>query len=234
LASLGYQELTRVTDEGRLDRSPASPIRIVGEDLARERCDACTGATPRIGADEARELSAQLDAGWRIGENAIEREFTSKTFNAAFGLATRVALLAESQGHHPDMQVGWGRLLVRFTTHAIKGLSRNDFVMAARVDRIARVGSDSSRPGVSRLVRNDAGSRRHCVAGPHRLIGRGYWSRPRRVGITVPPRATTRCPRASYTITARATGREIPLRPLGTGRTGAATMNALPRSTHVT
>jgi 4a-hydroxytetrahydrobiopterin dehydratase len=144
LASLGYQELTRVTDEGRLDRSPASPIRIVGEDLARERCDACTGATPRIGADEARELSAQLDAGWRIGENAIEREFTSKTFNAAFGLATRVALLAESQGHHPDMQVGWGRLLVRFTTHAIKGLSRNDFVMAAR--------GRPDRPGWKRLV----------------------------------------------------------------------------------
>jgi 4a-hydroxytetrahydrobiopterin dehydratase len=131
-----------VTDERRPDRSPASTIRIVGEDLARERCEACTGATPRIGAFEARELSAQLDAGWRIGENAIEREFTSKTFNAAFGLATRVALLAESQGHHPEMQVGWGRLLVRFTTHAIKGLSRNDFVMAARVDRIAR--SDES------------------------------------------------------------------------------------------
>jgi 4a-hydroxytetrahydrobiopterin dehydratase len=129
-------------DERTPDRSSEAPIRIVGDDLARERCEACTGATPRIGTDEARELSAQLDAGWRVGENAIEREFTSKTFNAAFGLATRVALLAESQGHHPDMEVGWGRLLVRFTTHAIKGLSRNDFVMAARVDRIAR--SDGS------------------------------------------------------------------------------------------
>ncbi len=135
-----------MTDARRPDRSSVGPIGIVGEDLARERCEACTGATPRIGADEARELAAQLDAGWRIGENAIEREFTTKSFNAAFGLATRVALLAESQGHHPDMQVGWGRLLVRFTTHAIEGLSRNDFVMAARVDRIAGVGSDSSRP----------------------------------------------------------------------------------------
>ena len=136
-----------MTDEPRRDRSAVGPIRIVGDDLARERCEACTGATPRIGPDEARELAAALDEGWRIGEHAIEREFTSKSFNAAFGLATRVALLAESQGHHPAMQIGWGRLVVRFTTHAINGLSRNDFVMAAMVDRIARVGGDSSRPG---------------------------------------------------------------------------------------
>ena len=136
-----------MTDEPSPDRRSVGSIRIVGQDLARERCEACTGATPRIGADEARELAAELDEGWRIGENAIEREFSSKSFNAAFGLATRVALLAESQGHHPDMQVGWGRLVVRFTTHAIKGLSRNDFVMAAMVDRIARGGSLARQPG---------------------------------------------------------------------------------------
>jgi 4a-hydroxytetrahydrobiopterin dehydratase len=126
-----------MTDEPTGDRTSGGPIQIVGEDLARERCEACTGATPRIGTDEARQLAAGLDEGWRIGDDAIEREFRSKSFNAAFGLATRVALLAENQGHHPDMEVGWGRLRVRLTTHAIKGLSRNDFVMAAKIDRIA-------------------------------------------------------------------------------------------------
>lgn len=130
-----------MTDEPSADRSSVGPIQIVGEDLSRERCEACTGATPRIGAEEARQLAAGLDEAWRIGEDAIEREFSSKSFNAAFGLATRVALLAENQGHHPDMEVGWGRLVVRLTTHAIKGLSRNDFVMAAKIDRIARAGS---------------------------------------------------------------------------------------------
>ena len=49
-----------------------------------------------------------------------------------------MALLAESQGHHPDLEVGWGRLVVRFTTHAIGGLSQNDLVMAAKVERLAR------------------------------------------------------------------------------------------------
>lgn len=132
-----------MTDQPSHGRSSVDPIRIVAEDLARERCEPCTGSTPRIGTDEARALAAGLDEGWRIGEDAIEREFISKNFNAAFGLATRVALLAESQGHHPDMEVGWGRLMVRFTTHAIKGLSRNDFVMAAGVDRMARDVGDS-------------------------------------------------------------------------------------------
>lgn len=126
-----------MTDEPSGDRNSGGPIQIIAEDLSRERCEACTGATPRIGADEANELAAGLDEAWRIGENAIEREFRSKSFNAAFGFATRVALLAENQGHHPDLEVGWGRLVVRLTTHAIKGLSRNDFVMAAKIDRIA-------------------------------------------------------------------------------------------------
>jgi 4a-hydroxytetrahydrobiopterin dehydratase len=136
-----------VSDVPRPDRSSASPIRIVAEDLARERCEACTGATPRIGAEEARELATRLDQGWRLGEDAIEREFTSKSFNAAFGLATRVALLAENQGHHPDIEVGWGRLVVRLTTHAIKGLSRNDFVMAAKIDRMTGAPSGPGQPG---------------------------------------------------------------------------------------
>ena len=118
-------------------RTAAQPIRMLDE-LATERCEACTGATPRIEPEEARELAGALDPAWQVGEKALEREFRSKSFNAAFGLATRVALLAESQGHHPDLEVGWGRLLVRLTTHAIDGLSRNDFIMAARIDRLAR------------------------------------------------------------------------------------------------
>ncbi|MGI8703885.1 MAG: 4a-hydroxytetrahydrobiopterin dehydratase [Candidatus Limnocylindrales bacterium] len=124
-------------EAGRARRSAGSePILVAPEDLAGERCEACTGATPRIGPQEGRELATALDASWQISETALQREFRFKSFNAAFGLATRVALLAESEGHHPDLEIGWGRLLVRFTTHAIGGLSRNDFISAAKVDRI--------------------------------------------------------------------------------------------------
>ena len=111
------------------------PIEIV--DLSSERCVDCRPGTPTLAPEVVRELAAGLNADWVVSEKWIERTFAFKSFNAAFGLATRVALLAEAQGHHPDLEVGWGRLHVRLSTHAIGGLSRNDLIMAARIDRLA-------------------------------------------------------------------------------------------------
>ncbi len=106
--------------------------------LARERCVPCTAQTRRLTAAEARAEAGDLrEDGWTIDDVAIERTFEFRNFNAAFGFATRIALLAEHEGHHPDMEVGWGRVRVRLTTHAIGGLSRNDLVMAAKIDRLA-------------------------------------------------------------------------------------------------
>ena len=97
----------------------------------------CNAGTPRLSPDEARAEAGGLESeGWTIGETALERTFEFRNFNAAFGLATRVALLAEREGHHPDLEIGWGRLRVRLTTHAIGGLSRNDLVMAAKIGRL--------------------------------------------------------------------------------------------------
>lgn len=105
-------------------------------ELAKERCTSATAETPLIGRQEAIELMAALSPEWQLGETSIERRFELRTFNAAFGLATRVALLAEAQGHHPDLAIGYGRLDIRLSTHAIGGLSRNDFIMAAKIDRL--------------------------------------------------------------------------------------------------
>jgi 4a-hydroxytetrahydrobiopterin dehydratase len=110
---------------------------ITPESLARERCAEIRAGTPPLTAEEAGLLAAGVAGEWQIGEGEIRREFTFKTFNAAFGLATRIALLAEAQGHHPVLEVGWGRLVVRLSTHSVGGLSRNDFIMAARIDRLA-------------------------------------------------------------------------------------------------
>ena len=107
------------------------------ESLARERCREIPAGTPALAADVVRALAQVVDGAWEIAAGEIRREFTFKTFNAAFGMATRVALLAEAQGHHPELEVGWGRLIVRLSTHSVGGLSRNDFIMAARIDRIA-------------------------------------------------------------------------------------------------
>ena len=111
---------------------------ITPESLASERSADIPAGTAPLTSEEAGSLAAGVVDEWQIDEGEIRREFTFKTFNAAFGMATRIALLAEAQGHHPELEVGWGRLVVRLSTHSVGGLSRNDFIMAARIDRLAR------------------------------------------------------------------------------------------------
>ena len=98
--------------------------------------------TRPLTAEEAAELAAGLDPAWHVDGDHLSREFRFPTFAAAFGLATRIALLAESQNHHPTIEIGWGRLVVTWSTDAIGALSENDFVMAARVDRLVARGLD--------------------------------------------------------------------------------------------
>ena len=66
----------------------------------------------------------------------LRRKFSFDNFRDAFGFVARVALVAEAEGHHPDIQLGWGRARFALTTHAASGLTRNDFVMAAKIDRL--------------------------------------------------------------------------------------------------
>jgi len=112
----------------------ATPI--THESLARERPADIPPGTAPLTRDEAGALAAAVAREWQIDNGEIRREFTFKTFNAAFGMATRIALLAEAQGHHPELEIGRGRLVVRLSTHSVGGLSRNDFIMAARIDRL--------------------------------------------------------------------------------------------------
>jgi len=93
--------------------------------------------TPVLTETEAADLDRQLGEGWsREGTTRLRREFRFRTFSAAFAYATRLALLAEQHQHHPVLEVSWGRLLVWFTTDSIGGLSENDYIMAARIDRL--------------------------------------------------------------------------------------------------
>ena len=109
---------------------------ITPESLARERCAELRAGTPPLTTEDVRLLAGAIAREWVVDPAEIRREFTFKTFNAAFGMATRIALLAESQNHHPELAVAWGSVVVRLTTHSIGGLSRNDFIMAARIDRL--------------------------------------------------------------------------------------------------
>jgi 4a-hydroxytetrahydrobiopterin dehydratase len=107
------------------------------QELARRHCVSCAPGTPPIGEDRAVELEAQLDPSWaRDGTVVLRRELRFGNFRDAFGFVARLALLAESEGHHPDIELGWGRVAVTLTTHAAGGLTDNDFILAARLDRL--------------------------------------------------------------------------------------------------
>jgi 4a-hydroxytetrahydrobiopterin dehydratase len=76
---------------------------------------------------------------WMLWPDAstISRSFKFKNFKEAFAFATKVAALAEEEGHHPDLLISWGRVEIELSTHAINGLSENDFILAAKIDKLA-------------------------------------------------------------------------------------------------
>lgn len=76
--------------------------------------------------------------GWSLSpdKKKISKEFKCKDFVEAMAFANKITAVAESEGHHPDLFIGWGRVGVELTTHAIEGLSENDFILAAKVDTI--------------------------------------------------------------------------------------------------
>ena len=104
--------------------------------LAAERCQACHGQVPPLSSEKAKTLLGDLSQGWTIRGPVLIRRFTTPDFMSSFALATAVALVAEREGHHPDLLVGWGYLEIRLTTHAAAGLTRNDFILAAKVDMV--------------------------------------------------------------------------------------------------
>jgi 4a-hydroxytetrahydrobiopterin dehydratase len=106
-------------------------------DLANEHCQEYPPGTPPLSEAEAAELHRQVPAWEREGNRALWREFSFDDFGGAFGLVVRVALLAEAESHHPEIELAWGRAAFRTWTHTAHGLSRNDFVIAARIDLLA-------------------------------------------------------------------------------------------------
>ncbi len=98
--------------------------------------------TPALDPERVAELRVRLHEGWRVepgggaSPDALARDFEFRDFRDAFGFATRVALLVEREFHHPELTVTWGRVGVRTWTHTVGGLSDNDFIVAARIDRL--------------------------------------------------------------------------------------------------
>ena len=107
-------------------------------ELAAGKCVPCEGGVPPRPAAEAQSLLGQLHGDWRISEDArsLKRSYRFKDFYRVMSFVNAVAHVANTEDHHPDLQVGYDYCRITFTTHAIGGLSQNDFICAAKVDRL--------------------------------------------------------------------------------------------------
>ena len=107
--------------------------------LSNERCTACRRDSPRVTAQEIEELQRQVP-DWNLIEREsilrLERKFRLSNFAEALSFTNRVGALAEAEGHHPAILTEWGQVTVTLWTHAIRGLHRNDFIMAAKIDSL--------------------------------------------------------------------------------------------------
>ena len=105
--------------------------------LSEKRCVACEGGVPPLTLEAAKELLNQVP-DWNLDEggHSIQREFKFDTFPLAIEFVGKVAKIAESEGHHPDIKIVYNKVRLTLTTHAIKGLSENDFILAAKINQI--------------------------------------------------------------------------------------------------
>jgi 4a-hydroxytetrahydrobiopterin dehydratase len=110
--------------------------------LADRRCEPCKPGTPPVEGEALQQLSAQLE-GWSVvggdagsgGAKRLEKQYKFPDFRQALAFVNRVGEIAEAEGHHPDIELGWGRVKLVLWTHSIGGLSEGDFILAAKADR---------------------------------------------------------------------------------------------------
>ncbi|HXQ92004.1 MAG TPA: 4a-hydroxytetrahydrobiopterin dehydratase [Nitrososphaerales archaeon] len=109
------------------------------EQLAQTKCTACHAGEPTVTPEEIARLQPQI-VGWSIVERdeikRLERVFKFKDFAEALAFTNKVGQIAEEEGHHPAILTEWGKVTITWWTHKIKGLHRNDFIMAAKTDRL--------------------------------------------------------------------------------------------------
>jgi 4a-hydroxytetrahydrobiopterin dehydratase len=107
-------------------------------ELTAKRCVPCEGGVAPMDAGEARDMLGQLN-DWQLDESAkeISRSFAFKNYYQTIAFVNALAWIAHQEDHHPDLQVGYNRVQVRFSTHSIGGLSQNDFICAAKIDALS-------------------------------------------------------------------------------------------------
>jgi 4a-hydroxytetrahydrobiopterin dehydratase len=107
-------------------------------ELSEKKCKPCEGGVDPLTRTEAQQLLSKLSPEWKLADDAksIRREYRFRDFYRTMSFVNALAHIANLEDHHPDLEVGYNYCRVLFTTHAIKGLSENDLICAAKIDRI--------------------------------------------------------------------------------------------------
>jgi len=111
----------------------------MAESLADKKCVPCRGGTPPLRGKELEELHKGVPNWTVTNEHHIHREFRFPDFKQALDFVNRVGEVAESEGHHPDILLSWGKAEVTLWTHSVDGLTESDLIMAAKIDRLSGV-----------------------------------------------------------------------------------------------
>lgn len=111
---------------------------VSAQQLRQRQCEPCEGGVDPLSVDESRALLAALHDDWKLDDDGrrIRRTVRFAGFNRTIGFVNAVAWIASTEGHHPSLAVSYGRCEVTYTTNAIRGLSANDFICAAKVDAL--------------------------------------------------------------------------------------------------
>lgn len=104
--------------------------------LADKTCVPCQGGVPALKGEELRKLADDVPEWDVVEEHHLRRTWKFKNFAEALAFVNRVGELAEEQGHHPTIELSWGRVVVTIHTHKVDGLTESDFILAAKIDRL--------------------------------------------------------------------------------------------------
>lgn len=114
------------------------PAKNLAENLADKKCIPCEGGMPAMNLEEAKIWMGRIDPAWELASDGklISREFIFKGFNKTMGFVNAIAWIANQESHHPDLNISFDRCVVNFQTHAVNGLTENDFICAKKIDRL--------------------------------------------------------------------------------------------------
>ena len=107
-------------------------------DLTQKHCESCEGIGSALNAEQIHNLLPQLNKKWQVNADhkEIKRSYSFANFYETMAFVNAVAWIANRENHHPDLEIGYNYCHIRFMTHAVKGLSQNDFICAAKVDAL--------------------------------------------------------------------------------------------------